>query len=60
MLASRNIVTTPIFSCLDQPLQYIFYEMYRLPTIQLTLMEINLRMRFEQIAFVRKRIVPQG
>ena len=34
--------------------------MYRLPNIWLTLMLINLRMRFEQIAFVRKRIVPLG
>ena len=39
----------------------IVYEMYRLPNIQLTLMLINLRMRFEQIAFVLKSgIVPQG
>ena len=38
----------------------IVYEMYRLPNVLLTLMLINLRARFEQIAFVRKRIVPQG
>ena len=38
----------------------IVYEMYRLPNILLTLMLINLRMRFEQIAFVLKRIVPLG
>ena len=38
----------------------IAYEMYRLPNIQLTLMLINLRMRFEKIAFVLKRIVPLG
>ena len=34
--------------------------MYRLPNIQLTLMVINLRMRFEKIAFLLKRIVPLG
>ena len=38
----------------------IMYEMYCLPNIQFTLMLINLRMRFEQIAFVRKKIVPLG
>ena len=38
----------------------IVYEMYCLPNIQFTLMLINLRMRFEQIAFVRKKIVPLG
>ena len=36
----------------------IVYEMYCLPNIQFTLMLINLHMRFEQIAFVRKKIVP--
>ena len=38
----------------------IVCEMYRLPNIWLTLILINLRMRFEQIAFVRKKIVPLG
>ena len=38
----------------------ISYEMYRLRNILLTLMLINLRMRFEKIAFVLKRIVPLG
>ena len=38
----------------------IVYEMYRLPNIWLTLTLINLRIRFEQIGFVRKRIVPLG
>ena len=38
----------------------IMYEMYCLPNIRFTLMLINLRMRFEQIAFVRKKIVPLG
>ena len=36
------------------------YEMYCLPNIWLALMLINPRMRFEQIAFVSKRIVPLG
>ena len=36
------------------------YEMYCLPNIKFTLMLINLRMHFEQIAFVRKKIVPLG
>ena len=36
----------------------IVYEMYNLPNIWLTLILINLRMRFEQIAFVHKRTVP--
>ena len=38
----------------------IVYEMYCLPNIQFTLMLINMRMRFEQIAFVHKKIVPLG
>ena len=38
----------------------IVYEMYQLPSIQLTLMLINLRMHFEQIAFVFKSTVPLG
>ena len=38
----------------------ISYEMYRLPNKYLTLMLINLCMRFKKIAFVLKRIVPLG
>ena len=38
----------------------IVYEMYPLPNIWLTLMLIDLHMRFEQIDFVLKRIVPLG
>ena len=39
----------------------IVYEIYRLPDIQVKLMLlINLHMRFQQIAFVLKRIVPLG
>ena len=38
----------------------IVYEMYRLPNIKLTLMLINLRMHFEQIAFALKGTVPLG
>ena len=34
--------------------------MYRLPNIELTLIVINLPMRFEQIPFLLKRIVPLG
>ena len=37
------------------------YEIYRLSDIQIQLMLlINLRMRFQQIAFILKRIVPPG
>ena len=38
----------------------IVYELYRLPNVYLAPMLINLRMRFKQIAFVLKRIVPLG
>ena len=38
----------------------IVYEMYRLPIIYFTLMLMNLRMRFEQIAYVLKKIVQLG
>ena len=38
----------------------IVHEMYRLANILLTLVLINVRVRFEQFAFVLKRIVPLG
>ena len=46
--------------CTQRSCIVIVYETYRLPNIWLTLMLIDLRMRFEQITLVRNTIAPLG